>query len=511
MILGQQFTSQWQSDVSYQLSCFDRVILTGYLPFWNAGCVNRWIGGWLKIRHKDFLPQMKVLSQQLVDSAKRQAAQAGAPFEHIQGRCRKDKFIDQISHERRNPDGLIAVLCTQESCRTLKMVYGKGRPSFVYAYRPQRVLYFYLNDRQFGRMFVRIQTWFPWRIQVYVNGHDWLAAQLRDKGIGFEQRENAFLSLDDPQAAQRISDRFTALPWSSILDRFARQFNPLLSHHWLNGRAYSWFIDQAEYSTDVLFKDRNVLSDLYPRLLDHAVVNFRAQDIMTFLGRRLDPQFEGEVLTSCQKNREPGARIKHLVDFNWLKMYDKFARLLRVETVINNPRRFRGPDTVPGPRGPTVVWKQLGKSVRNFRRYMEVARSSNLRYLDALAPVKDCHVNYTQVDKLVQSQQHAGRRYAGFNVAKKDDVDFFAAVLAGENHLHGFKTEDIRQRLYGECSDPDIRRRKAQAISRRLKRLHIRGLIAKVPRSHRWRTSTFGQRLMTKVVRLYYHGLSQAA
>jgi len=265
------------------------------------------------------------------------------------------------------------------------------------------------------------------------------------------------------------------------------------------------------YSTDVLFKDRNVLSDLYPRLLDHAVVNFRAQDIMTFLGRRLDPRFEGEVLTSCQKKRDPGARIKHLIDYNWLKMYDKFARLLRVETVINNPRRFKGPETVPGPQGPTVVWKQLGKSVRNFRRYMEVARSSNLRYLDALAPVKDCHANYTQVDKLVQSQQHAGRRYAGFNVAKKDDVDFFAAVLAGENHLHGFKTEDIRQRLYGDCSDPDIRRRKAQAISRRLKRLHIRGLIAKIPRSHRWRISTFGQRLMTKVIRLYYHGLSQAA
>ena len=511
MNLGQQFTNQWQSDVSYQLSCFDRVILTGYLPFWNAGCVNRWIGGWLKIRHKDFLPQMKVLSQQLVDSAKQQAAQAGAPFEHIQGRCRKDKFIDKISRERRNPDGLIAVLCTQESCRTLKLVHGPGRPSFEYAYRPQRVLYFYLNDHQFGRMFVRVQTWFPWRIQVYVNGHDWLAAQLHKKGIGFVQRDNAFLSLDDPQAAQQIADRFAALPWASVLDRFARQFNPLLSHRWLNGRAYSWYIDQAEYSTDVLFKDRNVLSDLFPRLLDHAVVNFRAQDIMTFLGRRLHPLFEGEVLTSCQKNRDPGARIKHLVAFNWLKMYDKFARMLRVETVINNPKGFKVQDTVPGPRGPTVIWKQLGKSVRNFRRYMEIARSSNLRYLDALAPVKDCHTSYTQVGKLVQSQQHAGRSYAGFNVAKKDDVDFFAAVLAGENHLHGFKTEDIRQRLHGDCFDPLIRRRQAQAISRRLKRLRIRGLIAKIPRSHRWRASIFGQRLLTKIIRLYYHGLSQAA
>ena len=151
MNLGQQFTNQWQSDVSFQLSCFDRVIFTGYLPFWGAACVNRWIGGWLKIRHKDFLPQMKVLSGQLVDSAKRLADKAGAPFQHLQGRCRKDKLIDQISRERREPEGLIAVLCTQESCRTLKLVHGQGRPSFEYAYRPQRVLYFYLNDPQLGR------------------------------------------------------------------------------------------------------------------------------------------------------------------------------------------------------------------------------------------------------------------------------------------------------------------------------------------------------------------------
>jgi hypothetical protein len=511
MILGQQFTNQWQSNVSFQFSCFDRVILTGYLPFWSPGCVNRWIGGGLGILHKDFIPQMKRLSEQLVNSAKQLAAQEGAPFEHLKGRCRKEAKIDRISRKRRDPDGLIAVLCTQESCRTVQLAYGPKRPSFVFAYRQQRVLYFYLNDPQFGRMFVRIQTGFPWRVQVYVNGHDWLARQLHTKGIGFVQRDNAFLSLDDPQAAQRIADQFAVLPWASVLDRFVRQFNPLLSHPWLKGRNYSWFIDQAEYSTDVLFKDRNVLSDLFPRLLDHAVVNFGAQDIMTFLGRRLHPLFEGEVLTRCQKNRDPGARIKHLVANNWLKMYDKFARLLRVETVINNPKGFKVLDTVPGPHGSIVVWKQLGKSVRNFRRYMEIARSSNLRYLDALAPVKDCHPSYMQIGKLVQSQQHAGRSYAGFSVAKKDDVDFFAAVLAGENHLHGFKTEDIRRRLHGDCFDPLIRRRQAQAVSRRLKRLHIRGLIAKVPRSHRWRTSILGQHLMTKVIRLYYNGLSQAA
>lgn len=62
---------------------------------------------------------------------------------------------------------------------------------------------------------------------------------------------------------------------------------------------------------------------LDPRLLDHATVNFGAADILTFLGRKLCPQFLGEVITDCKKQRLPGARIKHRMKNNWLKMHDR--------------------------------------------------------------------------------------------------------------------------------------------------------------------------------------------
>lgn len=81
--------------------------------------------------------------------------------------------------------------------------------------------------------------------------------------------------------------------------------------------------------------------DQRPRLLDHAVVNFPAKDILTFLGRKLSGNFLGEVLTDCKKKRDPGARIKHRMKENWIKMYDKFGLVLRVETVINSPREFK--------------------------------------------------------------------------------------------------------------------------------------------------------------------------
>ena len=70
----------------------------------------------------------------------------------------------------------------------------------------------------------------------------------------------------------------------------------------------------------MLFASRDRLAEVYPRLLDRATVNVGAADILTLLGRKLSPQFLGEVATDCKKQRLPGARIKHRMKDNWLKM-----------------------------------------------------------------------------------------------------------------------------------------------------------------------------------------------
>src|SRR5260221_4161891 len=85
MNLGQQFLSQWQSQISLQVSCFDRLILTGYLPFWSADTVNKWIGGRLGVRAIELLPQMKRRSGQLVEFAQPPTPQTRGPLDHLQG------------------------------------------------------------------------------------------------------------------------------------------------------------------------------------------------------------------------------------------------------------------------------------------------------------------------------------------------------------------------------------------------------------------------------------------
>ena len=221
-------------------------------------------------------------------------------------------------------EGLVGILCTLETCPSFALVPGPERPQFVSRSPQQRVLYYYFLDPQFGLIHVRLQTWLPFTVQVYVNGHEWLAQQMVQKKLGFVQQHNAFTQLDDPVQAQRLADRFAKLNWPKILNRWARQVNPLLCELF-PGYPVHWVVDQAEYATDLLFTSRAALAGLYRALLDYAVLTFTPKDILRFLGRKWDRRFDGEVHTHYEDDRWFGTRIKHRMKNNWLKMYDKFG------------------------------------------------------------------------------------------------------------------------------------------------------------------------------------------
>jgi hypothetical protein len=449
-------------------------------------------------------------SESLVEHAKQMARDAGAEYVYLQGSHRKDKLVDQILRQRPISEGLICVLCCMECCPSFRLASGKDRPRLVNARRQQRVLYFYLLDPELGLIHIRLTTWFPFTVQVYVNGHSWLAQQMIEKRLGFTQRDNAFTALDDPQAAQRLADSFVDQDWRKILHRLVRPVNPLMRQAWFRGLSYYWVVDQAEFSTDLIFTGRESLAGLYPRLLDHAVVNFSAKDILTFLGRRFHPRFDGEVLTHCQKGRWPGARIKHRMKNNWLKMYDKFGLVLRIETVINDPREFRVRRSRVRAGRREMVWCPMNKGVINLYRYRELSLAANERYLEALSVVDDPAPAYRQVEELTEPVVVSGRSHAGFNPATESDVKLFAAVLDGNNLVRGFRNADIREALYEPTEDAGERRRQSQSVGRMLKRLHVRGLIAKVPHSRRWHVSQKGHRVLGAVVRLYHYGIPAA-
>jgi hypothetical protein len=114
--------------------------------------------------------------------------------------------------------------------------------------------------------------------------------------------------------------------------------------------------------------------DLYPRLLRHAKLGLHAQDVLTFLGRKLHGGFAGDILTDW-KRRWPGARVKHWMKTNWIKLYDKHGCVLRVETVINDPYEFkvrrragrRGHRTLRWTAAPITAWPRCVTRQRRAR------------------------------------------------------------------------------------------------------------------------------------------------
>ena len=476
------------------LHCFDRVLFKGHLALAAPCELEYFVDCVLKVRRTEFMKTIAPrFSDRLVKHARQWAQEAGRTYEYRTGQFRKDEWAQKLIRDQGIFEGLVGILCTLETCPSFALIPGPDRPRFVSRSRQQRVLYYYFLDPQFGLIHVRLQTWLPFTVQVYVNGHEWLAQQLVRRQMGFVQNDNAFTQLDDPAGAQRIADRFARLDWPRILDRWARQVNPLLREYFPSYPVH-WVVDQAEFATDLLFASRAALTGLYRALVDYAVCTFSPKDILGFLGRKWDRRFDGEVHTHHEHNRWFGTRIKHRMRTNWLKMYDKFGLILRVETVINRPQEFsvyRSRQHHDGSR--SVGYFPMTKSVASLVNYQEQAMACNHRYLDALAVVDDPAPVYNDLRQLTEPKVVDGRSYAGFNPARREDLRLFQAVLDGDHIAHGFRNSDIREPLFGSPRPLHLRRRASAAAGRLLKRLHVRHLVAKIPRTRRWRITERGR------------------
>jgi len=494
------FLQKHEDKITGVLSCPDRVLFKGHLSFGYPEAMEAFMNR-QGLLLKDFKNFCKGESQRVKRHAVNMCERAGRPYMYLNHFQRKENLAREIAERDGVAEGLICVLGTLESCASFKLRYGEGRPRLAHARPKCLCLYFYFLDREFGFMHVRLQTWFPFTLQVYMNGHDWLARKLDCHQVGYTAIDNALTFIEDPKRAQRFADNFAKRNWPRILDAFARRANPLLKDL-LAGHSYYWVADQFEYATDVMFKDRHTLKGLYKELLEHATLCFGAEDVLVFLGRKLNVNFKGEVLNHKQK-RQQGARVKHRMKENWIKMYDKFGSVLRIETVINRPYEFRVRRQGMR-RGKTVMgWFPMAKGVANLPRYGEVCMAANRRYLRALAAVNDPSEAIEELPSLAQPVRKAGKSHRGFNPLSCTDIRLFAAVLRGEHNIMGFRNKDIRCRLFPGTKRQQLARRQSARVSRLLRILHVHRLIAKIPRSRLWRVTERGMKLMSTAITMF--------
>ena len=499
--MNNAFVAKHADKITGVLSCFDRVLFKGYLPIARAEGMEAFMDRQGVLR-KQFKPFVQGQTPRLKEHAQAMCKRLGRPYKYLPGRAaRKEDLVADILRKQPVERGLICVLSATEGCQSFKLAYGEGRPRLVNTPRKCLCLYFYFLDSKLGLMHVRVPTWFPFTVQVCVNGHHWLAKKMDRHHLKYQRLDNAFSWIEDCARAQRFADRFVDVKWPRILQALAAKVCPLFKDL-LAGMDYYWVAEQAEYATDVLFRDRDALRSLYANLLRHATLCFSAEDVMTFLGRKLDGRFKGEAVTDVHK-RWQGSRVKHRIKGNWIKMYDKHGLVLRIETVINCPKDFKV--RRQGKRAGELVtgWFPMSKGVCNLYRYGEVCLASNGRYLQALAVVDDPAEALRSIHKLCQPAPYRGRKRRGLNPLRCDDASLLAACLRGEFAIHGFRNRDLAQHLVGRPSkDPAERRRQNARISRRIQLLRAHGLVAKVPRSRRYHPTARGRALMIAALQI---------
>jgi hypothetical protein len=501
------FLQRHGGSVTGTLSGFDRLRFRGSLRMLtHAGgfaSFLRIIG----VKLRDFKDHVLASTRKICDSSEEVARAAGRPVQFLRSpQISKEDVAREIAQRDGITDGLICVLSCVEPCVSYD-VSKWGQPHLKVITRRCLHHYHYLMHRQFGFMHVRIQTWMPMTMHVYVNGREWLARQMDLAKMPYKRMGNCFTELSDAPAAQLLFQQILHTDWPQMLNEVAQQACPVRQELFAKCPvSYYWSTEASEWATDLMFKTPQLLAELYPSLIRHGIMNMSSRDVLRYLGRKvvdrgkLHARLTSEVNTDLAQRVE-GVRIKHRVNTNSIKMYDKQGSVLRVETTINQPGDMKVYRPKEGDEGGKKDWRKLRKGVADLWRLAQVSQSANDRYLSAMAAAQQ-PVTLQQVSQqLCSSAQWQGGRVRGLNPLSKEDAALLEAVNRGEFLLNGMRNRDLREALFPtKAKNAKETARRRGMITRKLRLLRGHGLIRKIPHSHRYMVSDQGRVAITALL-----------
>jgi len=454
-----------------------------------------------KLLYKDFREFALKLTERIKAASLRIAEVAGRPFRYLaSSNIRKETLARELIQKDRLEQGLIGVFGCVEPCRTYFLCGNRQTKKLEFKLQTGKCqhFYFYHLHREFGLMHLRLQSWFPFAVHICLNGREWLRRQMDQHQMSYAKKENCFTAISHVSGAQRLMDKQLEINWPEKLDEILRQNHPLaLDICAPLGLNYFWSTEESEYATDVMFKSPKPLQQIYPALVRHAITSFSSADVMRFLGHRVAAHktvrgdFEGEIVSDL-KQRPEGIRVKHSINANSIKMYDKQGSVLRIETTINRTRDFRVyREKQSGPHGRAKsdgkkAWRILRKGVVDLKRRAEVSRSSNLRYLSALSATEGKIPLFQWAEEVCKPLRRDGRPVRAINPWSPADSALLQAINRGEFKLGGFRNRDIRAFLFTGKSAPDEQKRQAASVTRKFALLRAHGLIKKIAGTHRY-------------------------
>jgi hypothetical protein len=466
------------------ISCYDRVVITGTLPTvcYAEGMTRFLFANGIQIfEYPEFA---MTLRERVREQVAWVVAEAGVEIEHIaKSHIRKEEVVAKVLERRGDHPGLVHVLSAMEACPSYRPWHDK--PSHKTFLRPDTGkclhYYFYFMDAELGLIYLRVPTWAPFRLQFYCNGHSWLARQMTAEGIGYTTADNAFVRIDDWQRAQELADAFSPDLLHRVLDRYAALCCPVLD---VFGQSYHWSLMQVEYATDLVFRSAATLKPLYDQFVRESVLNVKAEQVATFLGRKITPQLAQEI-GSQFSTRIEGTCIKHRFGSASVKMYDKFGCVLRIETTTNDVSFFKHHRKVEHRQGPTTrALAPVKKSIYSLIDLREILFGCNRRYLEHLSALDDFSAGVRALDRVTRPRMVDDKTVKGINFFDPTDKALLQALQDPRVNIAGIRRGDLI---------PMLDQLTPNRLSRQLRRLRDIGVIKRVRGTYRYYLTRMGR------------------
>ncbi|MBN2841941.1 MAG: hypothetical protein JXM68_02560 [Sedimentisphaerales bacterium] len=499
------FLELYKDKVSGAISGLDRIRFRGTIRWLaNELGISKFLGS-QGILLKDFTGMAKKLTMEIRDCCDEMASKCGIETVYLRSSgVNKEQLAREIAQRCGIETGPICNFSVLETCNVPQVKGNKATRKLEIRILPSKCIhiYRYFNHADYGFGHVRLQTWAPYNIFICLNGRHWLERQLLNQGIDYVKDGNCFPWLADIQASQKLLHKQLKTKWPQLLDGLVRQMCPDLARILPLRPEYYWSAEETEWSTDIMFNSRDVLDKLYPNLIYHGMKVSDSPSVMKYMGRRnisksgeIKGRAPQEITSDCRRFYE-GTRIKHWINNNSIKMYNKSGSILRIETTINSPREFkvfRHPDD---DQNRPASWQLMRKGVNDLHRRCEISQQANERYADVLVATQVNEKLKEVVAPVSNKIRKGGKNYRGLNVWQKEDCRLLEFLAKGENALNGFRNKNLRNWLYPRCKhlSPAEQKKYAGRTTRAIKLLRVHGLIKKVAKENRYILTAKGQK-----------------
>ena len=479
---------------------FDRLVFKGKLPKLYSPEGMHCLLRVNRVPRREYKSYAAEITKQVLEASLVAQAKQLDRFRYLNSsNTDKEKVAREIAAEHGVHEGLVCVLQCVEPCWTFDHARNAAGNSIIRGESGKcSHLYHYYIHPLFGWMYLRLQTWFPFEIQIGINGREWLARQMDRADLKYERSLNKFRWIEDWQRAQQLCDEQLQTDWVRELDALQQRFHPFHPGH-LGAMevGYNWTVFQSEWATDVAFRSGDMLEPWFDRWLRQAFLSYDSVDVLRFLGRaeRISKSGTMEVETNLHDCFE-GRRIKHWLRRNSLKLYSH-DNVLRTEMTITNPlaisvlRRSEN-----DPNWPPML-RPLRRSVVDLPHRAQVGQQANERYLEALASLAETHTVKELAEPLTRrvpepnkKTEAAARKVRGLNPLAAEDAALLTAISNPEWMMQGLRNRDLVAALFKtEPQDAKERRRRSAHVTRLLRLLRAHDLLEKIPHSHRYQVA----------------------